>query len=225
LEVQHSSLEVSRISNRPEIKYLGQSGFHIQFGTKGFLIDPADKKSGEVDGDVVYCTHKHFDHTRGVGPFLERNPEAVLVSNRQVIGALDKWRERATEAKLGKQLSFDDFTLEFVEGQHGFFRGIIVYGVIVRSGDFSFGHCGDSVTLDGFHDKELDLLALPISGVVATSPKSAVEQLATFSFPLPTIIPMHWLFRRPKSFCKMLSKKFPSSRCIVPEEGVLIPNE
>jgi L-ascorbate metabolism protein UlaG (beta-lactamase superfamily) len=215
---------VSKISVWPEIRFLGQSGFHLQFGTKGLLIDPSDKKSGDIDGDVIYCTHKHFDHTRGVGPFLERNPEAVLVSNGQVIGALDKWRERAVEAKLGEQLSFDDFTLEFVEGQHGFFRGIIVYGVIVRSGDFSFGHLGDSVTLDGFHDKELDLLALPISGIVATSPKSAVEQLDKFSRPLPTIIPMHWLFRKPKSFCNLLQKKLPDGKCVIPEEGALIPS-
>jgi L-ascorbate metabolism protein UlaG (beta-lactamase superfamily) len=215
---------VSRIPVWPEIRFLGQSGFHIQFGTKGLLIDPSDKKSGDIVGDVVYCTHKHFDHTRGVGPFLERNPEAVLVANRQVIAALDEWRERAVEAKLGEQLSFDDFTLEFVEGQHGFFRGIVVYGIIVRSENFSFGHCGDSVTLDGFHDKELDVLALPISGVVATSPKSAVEQLGNFSLPLPTIIPMHWLFRKPKSFCNLFHKKFLDGKCVIPEDGALIPS-
>ncbi len=214
---------MSRISVWPEIRFLGQSGFHIQLGTKRLLIDPADKESGNIDGDVVYCTHKHFDHTRGVGPFLERNPEAVLVGNGQVVEALHKWRERAVEAKLGEQLSFDDFTLEFVEGQHGFFRGIIVYGVIVRSEGFSFGHIGDSITLDGFHDKELDLLALPISGIVATSPKSAVEQLGKFSHPLPTIIPMHWLFRKPKSFCNLFQKKFPDGKCVVPEKGALIP--
>jgi L-ascorbate metabolism protein UlaG (beta-lactamase superfamily) len=215
---------VSRIPVWPEIRFLGQSGFHIQFGTKGLLIDPSDRKSGDIDGDVVYCTHKHFDHTRGVGPFLERNPEAVLVANRQVIAALDEWRERAVEAKLGEQLSFDDFTLEFVEGQHGFFRGIVVYGIIVRSENFSFGHCGDSITLNGFHDKELDVLALPISGVVATSPKSAVEQLGNFSLPLPTIIPMHWLFRKPKSFCNLFHKKFLDGKCVIPEDGALIPS-
>lgn len=216
---------MSRISNWPEIRYLGQSGFYLQFGTRGLLIDPSDKKSGGVDGDVVYCTHKHFDHTRGVGPFLERNSEAVLVGNEQVIDALDKWRERAVEAKLGDQLSYDDFTLEFVEGRHGFFRGITVYGVIVRSEGFSFGHCGDSVILDGFHDKELDLLALPISGIVATSPKSAIEQLGKFSIPLPAIIPMHWLFRRPKSFCNLFHKRFPDGKCVIPEEGGLIPSK
>jgi L-ascorbate metabolism protein UlaG (beta-lactamase superfamily) len=213
---------VSRITEWPEIRFLGQAGFHIKLGTKGLLIDPSNKKSGEVDGNVVYCTHKHFDHTRGVGNFLERNPEAVLVGNRQVIDSLGAWIERAVEAELGRPISFDDFTLEFVECRHGFFRGIAVYGVIVRADGFSFGHCGDSVTLDGFVDKELDVLALPISGLVATSPKSAIEQLSRFEDPLPAIVPMHWLFRRPQSFCRRFQKEFPSGHCIVPEEGVSI---
>jgi L-ascorbate metabolism protein UlaG (beta-lactamase superfamily) len=213
---------VSRISNWPEIRFLGQSGFHIKFGAKSLLIDPSNKTSGDNDGDVVYCTHKHFDHTRGVGNFLVRNPEAKLVGNGQVIDALGEWQDRAVEAKIGQQFEFDDFTLEFVECKHGFFRGIEVYGIIARTDGFAFGHCGDSVTLEGFGDKELDLFALPISGLVATSPKSAIEQLGKFNAPLPVIVPMHWLFRKPKSFCNSFQKRFPDGKCIIPKEGELI---
>ncbi|MFX0053444.1 MAG: MBL fold metallo-hydrolase [Promethearchaeota archaeon] len=211
------------MSKWPEIRFLGQSGFQIRFGTKSLLIDPSNKKSGDHDGDVVYCTHKHLDHTRGVGIFLERNPEALLVGNGQVIDALGKWRERAVEAKLGEEINFDEFTLEFVECEHGFFRGIVVYGVIIKSDGFAFGHCGDSVDLERFGDKNLDLFALPISGLVATSPNSAIEQLAKFNTPLPTVVPMHWLFRRPKSFCKQFQYEFPDGKCIIPEEGAIIP--
>ncbi|MHA2356237.1 MAG: MBL fold metallo-hydrolase [Candidatus Thorarchaeota archaeon] len=208
----------------PEIRYLGQSGFHIKYETKGLIIDPSNKKSGNVDGDVVFCTHKHFDHTRGVGTFLERNPDAVLVGNAQVIRALEKWQDRSIEAKLGEKLGFDEFVFEYVKGQHGFFRGIDTYGLVVRSHEFSFGHGGDSLTLDGFQEQKLDLLAIPISGIVATSPKSAIEQLAKFTPPLPAIIPMHWLFRNPNSFCNLFREKFPLGNCIIPEDGELIPS-
>ncbi|MFW9912534.1 MAG: MBL fold metallo-hydrolase [Candidatus Thorarchaeota archaeon] len=214
---------VSGISKWPEIRFLRQSGFYIRFRARSLLIDPSNRKSGDYDGDVVYCTHKHSDHTGGVGNFLMRNPEALLVGNRQVIDALGEWRERAVEARLGEELNFDEFSLEFVECEHGLFRGVVVYGVIVKSDGFTFGHCGDSVNLERFGDKDLDMFALPISGIVAASPNSAIEQLAKFKTPLPTIIPMHWLFRRPKSFCKQFQNKFPGGKCIIPEEGTIIP--
>jgi L-ascorbate metabolism protein UlaG (beta-lactamase superfamily) len=45
---------------------MGQSGFQLSKGNSTILIDPFDKKSGDVNGEVVYCTHKHLDHVGGI---------------------------------------------------------------------------------------------------------------------------------------------------------------
>ena len=64
-----------------KVRFLGQSGFQLTKGRSTILIDPADRRSGDVDGDLVYCTHGHPDHTGGIPTFMERNPEATLLAN------------------------------------------------------------------------------------------------------------------------------------------------
>ncbi len=65
----------------PRITYLGQSGFFIETPELKLLIDPSNKRSGDLEGDLVYCTHKHFDHVGGVKTFLNRNSHAILIGN------------------------------------------------------------------------------------------------------------------------------------------------
>lgn len=205
------------------IRYLGQSGFLLESEGQSLLIDPKDKKSGDVDGDIVYCTHVHFDHTAGVRPFLERNPEAKLLGNQQVIDKFSKLKERAITVSIDELFSKGPWTLEFVKGRHGFFKSVENIGVIVRMSGFTFGHCGDAVDFTGFADKNLDLFAIPICGGFAASPKRALSELARFNQPLPKIVVMHWLFRRPTGFCKRFKASFPDAHCIVPTNGELLP--
>ncbi|MHA1962067.1 MAG: MBL fold metallo-hydrolase [Candidatus Thorarchaeota archaeon] len=205
------------------IRYLGQSGFLLESKGQRLLIDPKDKKSGDVDGDFVYCTHKHFDHTGGVQSFLERNPEAKLLGNQQVIDKFPRWNERAITANKDESFSSGPWTIEFVQARHGFFRGVRNLGVVAKTSDFVFGHCGDAVDFSGFANKFLDLIAIPIGGGFTASPKRAKSELAKFEQPLPRIVIMHWLLRRPDGFCRNLKEAFPDARCIVPATGELLP--
>ncbi|MHA1934069.1 MAG: MBL fold metallo-hydrolase [Candidatus Thorarchaeota archaeon] len=204
---------------RPEIRYLGQSGFHIQSSTSSMLIDPGSKDAGNLPGDIVYCTHKHFDHTKGVKSFLDLNPEAVLIGNEQVLRAFQEFSDRSLHAAAGETLVHGPWSLEFIECKHGFFKSIVNIGIIVRIEDFSFGHGGDTLTFSGFYRNKLDVLAIPISGTVSTTPKSAVEELTRFDVLPQVIVPMHWLFRNPRKFCNSLRKRFPDVNCIVPKDG------
>jgi len=182
-------------------------------------VDPKDKESGNRDGDILYCTHKHFDHTGGVDTFLGRNADAVFVANEQVAKTFSKWSERIVVVQPGNNYSNGPWSLKFVECKHGVFRNINDVGVVVETGEFSFGHPGDSKTLLGFGDFELDVLAVPISGAVSTSPKSAVSQISQFKTLPKTVVAMHWLFRNPKGFCAKVGKDLPSIQCIIPNEG------
>lgn len=202
--------------------FLGQSGFRLTKGGSSIIIDPMDERSGDVEGELVYCTHQHFDHVGGVPAFMERNPEASLVGNEEVTRKFEEYSERTVTVEDGDSYSRDCWSLEFVEGRHGLFSTLNL-GVIVRSGDFSFGHCGDTITFEGFYKAHIQMLAIPIFGIVTTSPGSAISELEKFDRPLPKIVPMHWVIRNPESFCRKFSKQFPEASCIVPEKGEMVP--
>ncbi|MFQ5832898.1 MAG: MBL fold metallo-hydrolase [Candidatus Thorarchaeota archaeon] len=206
----------------PQIRYLGQSGFHILLKSGSFVIDPKDEKSGDREGDILYCTHKHYDHTGGVNTFLERNPKAIFITNDQVARAFSRWSERTITVYPGDTYSNGPWNLEFVECRHGLFRNVIDVGVVVRTDGFSFGHPGDTRTLLGFSDFELSVFGVPIGGAVSTSPKNAISQLSQFNSPPETVVPMHWLYRSPGAFCREMKEQLPNVRCIVPSDDETI---
>ena len=56
---------------------MGHSCFLLEYNESKLLIDPGKKHHSETDGDIVYSTHYHYDHTSGIERFLEKNsPDA-----------------------------------------------------------------------------------------------------------------------------------------------------
>jgi L-ascorbate metabolism protein UlaG (beta-lactamase superfamily) len=205
-----------------KIKYLGQSGFQLFKDDSAILIDPGNKIAGDTTGDLVYCTHQHIDHTGGINSFMERNPEAILLTNEQVSKQFKKYQDRTVLAYDGETYHHGLWEFQFVESKHGLLTDLNL-GVIIRNGDDSFGHCGDTVTFEGFSSHQIDSFAIPITGLFTASPSKAISELRNFKKPLPIIVVMHWVFRDPNKFCKRLSIEFPGTRCIVPHKGQLLP--
>jgi len=203
----------------PRITFLGQSGFLIETSNSSLLVDPSNKRSGEFDGDIVYCTHDHMDHVGGVKRFLDRNTDAVLIGNEQVAKKFSEYGERVITCSDGQTLERDPWTFTFSQLRHGIFGGVQNLGVVAAVGDFSFAHCGDAVSFEGFPSSKVDVLAIPISGAFAASPKIALKMVQSLSSPLPTIVPIHWLFRSPEGFCKKLSLVLPNAQCVIPQNG------
>ncbi|MFX0107656.1 MAG: MBL fold metallo-hydrolase [Candidatus Hodarchaeota archaeon] len=204
------------------ITFLKQSGFYLEFESSSMLIDPMNKTAGDRSGEIVYITHGHVDHTGGLETFMERNPEAILITNEQVARRYSQWANRIVIANPGESYTKEPFHMEFVECKHGIFRGVMNMGVIVRTGGQTFGHCGDSTTLAGFYDKHVDFMAVPVSGIIATKAKDVLRELRNFKEPPQYVIPMHWLFRKPEGLCKLLSKELPGVGCIVPSENEIV---
>ena len=205
-----------------KVRYIIQSGFQLTKGNSTILIDPADKKAGDIEGNLVYCTHRHYDHTGGIPSFMERNPEAILLTNEHVSKQFKQFADRTILAHDRESYHHGPWEFLFIKSKHGLINDLNL-GVIVRNGDDSFGHCGDTVTFEGFSSTQLDTLAIPIAGIVTASPSRAILELRKFEHPLPTIVVMHWVIRNPYNFCERLSKEFPDARCIVPEKGELLP--
>jgi L-ascorbate metabolism protein UlaG (beta-lactamase superfamily) len=207
------------MSLKPKITFLGTSGFLIEAGDSKLLIDPVNKKRGDVEGDLVYCTHNHFDHIGGVQTFLERNPEAILVGNKHVLSKFPEFENRSKLVSEGESFEYKSFSLSFTKLDHGVFKSVYNLAVEVRVGDFVFAHCGDAVSFEGFPTSRVDVLALPISGVFAASPKKSREVVQNLEEPRPLIVPMHYMIRSPKSFCRKLKESVPDVTCIVPTPG------
>ena len=207
------------MSTHPRITYLGQSGFYIESADAKLLVDPSNKNSGDLDGDLVYCTHHHFDHTGGVKTFLTRNQDAILVANKQVTKSFSEFGERVQTVSEGETLEFKSHLLTFTRLNHGVFKSVYNLAVEIRIGDFNFAHCGDAVTFEGFPSSQVDVLAIPISGAFTASPKKALDMIMNLPEPLPMIVPMHWLIRSPSSFRKKLLEARPHVNCFVPSKG------
>jgi len=198
------------------ITFCGQSSFRLQLGSSAMVIDPKNRKAGETSGQLVYCTHSHFDHTGGVETFLGNNSEAILVGNKQVAHKFRKWNERVITAIPGETFVQDPWHLEFIECAHGLFSNVLNVGVIVRTPNTFFGHVGDAITFRGFSSANLDILAHPICGLFAVSPNRAISELKQFAKPLPVFVLMHWIWRSPQKFCRKLRTTIPDARCVVP---------
>lgn len=173
-----------------KVRYIGQSGFQLTKGNSTILIDPADKKAGDIEGDLIYCTHRHGDHTGGIPYFMERNPEAILLTNEQVNQPFGQFADRTILARDGESYHHGSWEFLFIESKHGLINDLNL-GVIVRNGDDSFGHCGDTITFEGFSSSRIDTIAIPITGILTASPSGAISELRKFEQPLPTIVVMH----------------------------------
>ena len=204
----------------PTITYHGHSCFQIEYDNSTILIDPRKKSHSQIKGDIIYATHHHPDHIAGIDQFLKMNsPSAVLIGNKQVTKKYPDFKDQTTTIKDGETLKKGNWEFEFISGKHGFFRGVENVGIVVKTPSFTFGHLGDSVNFEGFKNLDLDMLAVPISSIFTTSPKGAIKELRKFKKPLPIIVPMHWLIRSPKRFCKKITQEFPETKCIVPIDG------
>jgi L-ascorbate metabolism protein UlaG (beta-lactamase superfamily) len=211
------------MSNQRVITYLGQSGFFLESNGSRLLIDPSNKKSGDVDGDLVYCTHVHSDHTKGVDFFMERNPSANFVCGEQTAAKFTRWGERVKIVCDEDTYTQGPWTLKVKYLRHGIFIGVQNLAVIVKTENFSFGHCGDATDIHGFPMEPVDVLAIPIGGGFTANPRKALKMVENLDDPLPIIVPMHWLFRNPSGFCEMVHQMAKRILCVVPKAGELLP--
>jgi len=207
------------MNDQPRITFLGQSGFLLETSDFTLLIDPTNKKSGDYSGDLVYCTHEHMDHVGGVEVFMERNPQAILLGSENVTKKFSIYGDRTVTCEDGGTFEKSQWHLEFKRLRHGFFKGVINLGIVVTLGEFGFAHCGDAVSFDGFPTSPVNVLAVPIGGGFAAGPRKALNFIQQLSEPLPTIVPMHWVFRNPRGFCKKVTETVPNANCIVPTKG------
>jgi L-ascorbate metabolism protein UlaG (beta-lactamase superfamily) len=129
--------------------------------------------------DVVTSSHNHADHldAETLEPLLEANPGAAFVvaeANRSFVAErLRVPPERLTAVDDGATIERAGFAItavpaaheELERDEHGRLRHV---GYVVRAGDRTLYHSGDTVLFDGMEERlrpfGLDVAVLPING-------------------------------------------------------------
>lgn len=204
-----------------KVTYIKQSGFMLQEGNSTLYIDPNQKNLLGKPGDMIYCTHNHPDHTTGIKSFLKSDPSTLLITHDAVAKKFNQFKNQIICISPNEELTERGWEMQFLQEPHGIFSKVKNIGIVVTTPTISFGHPGDAVRFQNFSNRQMDIFAVPIGGIFTASPKKVVKELESFT-KIPIIIPMHWLWRNPKGFCKQFHTIFPESICLVPQNGVEI---
>lgn len=176
--------------------WLGQSGYLVQFERAHLLLDPylsdsltfkyaaTDKPHvrmteriidpGRLDFiDVVTSSHNHTDHldAETLNPLRYANPDMTLViaeANRAFVAdRLHVDPSWPVGLAIGEHVEVGPFRIEAVPAAHEALEPGYV-GYVVRCGQWTLYHSGDTVRYDGMADvlapHEIDVALLPING-------------------------------------------------------------
>lgn len=161
------------LSDSLTLKYATTDKQHVRMTER--VVDPS-----RLDFiDVVTSTHNHTDHLDGetLRPLMAANPEMRLViseANRDfVCDRLECEEEWPVGINAGQSAEVCGFTFhtvpaaheEIERDEHGRCRFV---GYIVRFGEWTLYHSGDTVLYEGMEDLlrpfEIDIAFLPING-------------------------------------------------------------
>lgn len=139
----------------------------IEINGKRILTDPGKFSHGFetlVDIDIILISHEHADHchTEAIAELLDKNPDAVVVSNSSVAELLQKQRLHVHILEGREAASVIEVAIEAFDGKHE--EIFEEFGLVQNTGyliENSFFYPGDSYIVP---DKPIHVLALPVSG-------------------------------------------------------------
>ena len=149
------------------IKKIGHCCLLIKINDLTILTDPGSFSVDQnlITGiDIVLITHEHADHlhTGSLQEILKNNPQVQIITNSSVGKKLD---EKNIQYKVVEGISSFDFKNTLIEAFDGKHEEIFEeIGQVQNTGYFignKLFYPGDSFS---YPNKEVDILALPVSG-------------------------------------------------------------
>lgn len=109
-----------------KIKFLGHATFLLEINNKTILFDPfitANKLASDIDIDTIKCdyifiTHGHQDHVLDVVRITRNNPDALLVSNYEIVNWFKELDIDGHPLNHGGKFDFDFGTAKYVNAVH-----------------------------------------------------------------------------------------------------------
>lgn len=178
------------------IERIRHAGFRLSGGGLTVYIDPFNVPRSPGDGDIVICTHDHYDHCSPEDVRRVAKRDAVVVASANCAGRV---RELGYEYKLLRP--GDTAVVKGVE-----IRAVPAYnvgkrfhpkayggiGVVVKLAGVSVYHAGDTdfvPEMEGLRGA-VDVALLPVSGVYVMDAAEAAK--AALAIMPKVAIPMHY---------------------------------
>ncbi|MDF1696381.1 MAG: metal-dependent hydrolase [Saprospiraceae bacterium] len=161
-----------------KITYYGHSTLLIELNGKNILVDPfisGNPLASEVDIDAIKCdyifiTHGHQDHVLDVERIASNNPDALLVSNYEIVSWFQEKGIKGHPLNHGGKYNFDFGTAKYVNAVHSSVLPDGSYGG--NPGGFVLWHENECIYIAGDTALTRDMELIPM-----TCPKVKVAVL------------------------------------------------
>lgn len=190
-----------------KITFYGHACLSVEINGKTILFDPFITpnelaKSVDVNSirtDYILISHGHEDHVADVELIHKNNPEAVLVSNFEIVSWFQqKGINNSHPMNIGGKWSFDFGTVKYVNAIHSSTMpdgksGGNPGGFVISTNDKNFYYAGDTAFFSDMKhvaDQTIDFAMLPIGDNFTMGIEDAVKAAQTIG--CKTVIAMHF---------------------------------
>lgn len=178
-----------------KIKWLGHSGFLIQFNSMNIYIDPIKLINFNNKADIILITHGHHDHlsVEDIRQIIKHGtkiigPAEVLSQTRQIKDGID-----FEISEPGKVFDFNSIKINCVSAYninkpfHSKGDGV---GYILELDEIIIYHAGDTDLISEMNNIKADIALLPVGGKFTMTADEAAHAAEIIKPNLA--IPMHW---------------------------------
>jgi len=152
-----------------KITFLGHATLLIEISNKKILVDPfitANPLANNIDindlkVDYIFVTHGHQDHVLDVEQVAKNNPEALLVSNFEIVSWFQAKGIKGHPMNHGGKYDFDFGTAKYVNAVHSSVLPDGSYGG--NSGGFVLYNETNTIYIAGDTALTMDLKLIPMT--------------------------------------------------------------
>jgi len=176
------------------IKWLGHSGFLINFNNLNIYIDPIKLSNSIEKADLILITHGHHDHfsIEDIKKIIKNNTKFIgppeIISQTRFIGDVD-----FEVAEPGKDLKFNEISIKCIHAYninkpfHS--KGDSVRYLIDFDGTKIY-HSGDTDIIPEMNNIQTNIAFLPVSGKFTMTANEAAKAAEIINPDFA--IPIHW---------------------------------
>ncbi|MEZ0346608.1 MAG: MBL fold metallo-hydrolase [Infirmifilum sp.] len=178
------------------VEHLKHATFKISNGGVTIYIDPFQVERVLRDGDIIICTHDHYDHCSPEDILKVAKQSAVIVASVNCRAKVEKIGFNSYLVEPGQKVEVKGVSIEAVPayniGKRFHPREYKGIGVIVNIGGIRIYHAGDTDRIPEMKELKgkVDIALLPVSGTYVMTADEAVE--AALDIQPQIAIPMHY---------------------------------